>query len=799
MLGNCFYVALAATLFGVPLMFMSQDPERLTEANTAGAWLYLTWWHVVCDAGLIVTFGAFFQMGAIYLMNPLALEQSLVVRSVAFAENLLISRISEMENALEEGYERAVTRRASRSPSKAGVDESPTGKATPEPAAPETSFLEKVALASGMSSKVPASMRGEKSAVASIGPVLDASYLTEGCSIVIHGWGRGARLPSEIYDAVVVAAGEAPRYAVQPTVCSALHDAQEELKAAKAALGVAQAAHRGSESTEAAVSARRRDVDAAATAVAAELELSRNELLDYAFLTFRTSAQKSGVLLAAKAGTLFPQVAADSAVSAAISVVPAPNPRDVAWRSLEATQLERRFSSAVFVSSMLAIGLMMSSVLAFTLTIGALLLSNTPFNGIADIMETGDPKRLGYFFIMFGIIFTAVQIMIQPLFCVYADRGLFCQPRLRLMTCTHTALFAKVGSFWMWMEMLILTMVFLFHVFLTIRDQPGYHFAEVLTNFTHTDNDEINFYLLYNGEVEGNIMLAALVESFLCIWVFNSFGRYVVAPLQKTQQAVDEACRMTDPAHLPFSTADSMRVIAAATLVSGLFPIACPMLLLYYPIAIFVVRTNLLGRFEPGPITKPLQYRFCFTIYLPLHLCLHLILSFGVYADVEVQDPQNFGSGLFPGFTFDHFCATPQKVVHSIFCLVAALVILFVLPYLQHRRCLREGVLTPFQIVALFFWEGVNDSTFAVSARVSVGPHHLSTPAYFQPAAADGSEPQDVPDPSVLAIPDKPLLGSLFEPISGVDLLSEPEEAGGGGGQRKKSMLLRGAEWLGLS
>ena len=43
----------------------------------------------------------------------------------------------------------------------------------------------------------------------------------------------------------------------------------------------------------------------AASAVAAELELSRGELLDYAFLTFRTSAQKSGVLLAAKAGTRF--------------------------------------------------------------------------------------------------------------------------------------------------------------------------------------------------------------------------------------------------------------------------------------------------------------------------------------------------------------------------------------------------------------------------------------------------------------------------------------------------------------
>lgn len=160
---------------------------------------------------------------------------------------------------------------------------------------------------------------------------------------------------------------------------------------------------------------------------------------------------------------------------------------------------------------------------------------------------------------------------------------------------------------------------------------------------------------------------------------------------------------MTDPAHLPFSTSDAMRVIAAGTLWSGLFPHLCPMLILYYTVATFVVRTNLLGRCEPGPPTKPLQYRFCFTFYLPLHLLLHIILCFGLYADIRVADPQNFGSGLFPGFQFHNFAGTPQKLLHSIFCLFAIAVVCVGLPYHLHTRCVREGVLTPSQLFQFFF------------------------------------------------------------------------------------------------
>lgn len=94
---------------------------------------------------------------------------------------------------------------------------------------------------------------------------------------------------------------------------------------------------------------------------------------------------------------------------------------------------------------------------------------------------------------------------------------------------------------------------------------------------------------------------------------------------------------MRNSAVLPFSISDCMRILAFAVWWSGLFPIVCVMLILYYPFAVFVARTNLLGRIEPGPPTKPLQYRVAFHVYLPFHLLLHLLLTFGIYSDVELE------------------------------------------------------------------------------------------------------------------------------------------------------------------
>ena len=69
----------------------------------------------------------------------------------------------------------------------------------------------------------------EKLSIESVGPALESSYAVEACSLVVHGWGRGSRLPLPIFDAVVGAAGGSPVHVVQPSFCLAFTEAERAL------------------------------------------------------------------------------------------------------------------------------------------------------------------------------------------------------------------------------------------------------------------------------------------------------------------------------------------------------------------------------------------------------------------------------------------------------------------------------------------------------------------------------------------------------------------------------------------
>ena len=77
------------------------------------------------------------------------------------------------------------------------------------------------------------------------------------------------------------------------------------------------------------------------------------------------------------------------------------------------------------------------------------------------------------------------------------------------------------------------------------------------------------------------------------------------------------------------------------------------------------------------PPTKPLQYRFAFTIYLPFELLLHLLLTYGVYADVQIAPNSTaVNTGFFEGFEpARSYGGSPEKCLHSVFCVLMALLI----------------------------------------------------------------------------------------------------------------------------
>ena len=758
---DCLYLSVPCVALGYPLLCMHQDAARVEESGTAAAWTTLDFGQVGCDLGLVALFLAFFHYIGIYLMN---IEHDVIHKAFIPTEeavrHALVSQGKKLEESLREASRREPkeeeAEEAEEGKEQRGSKQAEGGVGSPKAGSKQQimELTQKFFLAQVESQIFEKESKGLRDP----GEALEASYAVEGCSVVISGWGRGLVFPSAIMDAVVAAAGAQPVYAVQPTECFQYDEARR-----KSAVG-----------------------DRTASGLLKWQERAglkiKAQLLDYAFLTFASSEEKSRVLLAAKAKTLLPPEHQETC-----SVQPGPNPLDVIWRSLEATDAERRWSNRGFMVVMTLLALVFSAIMALALTVGALLASNTPFTVLS-----GDFKRFGYFCVMFGCVIVSVQMLVQPLFCVYDDKGLFCQPSLRLRSCTYTALFAKAGSFWMWVELMIAILIFLFHVELTFPSGSfgGYSFAKLLCNRLHVSDKEINFYFLYNGEVSGNILLAALVETLVAAWIMPVLPRYLIAPFMSTQDRVDAQCRLTNPAHLPFTTSDGMRIIGAVALWSGLFPIATLMMLLYYPIAIFVARTNLLGRFEPGPPTKPLQYRFTFTLYLPVYLLLHLILTYGIYADVQVIEPEELGAGLLPGFGSNAYTTT-AKSVHSAGCLLAAFALLFAIPASQKRRALREGVLTPWEILMVFCGCAENDDVdFALGARTSVGVHHMTTPSFFgrtedQDATSGsggggGGEDKDEEmvgaeekGPNVIRLPDPLPHNSRYQPVRGIDLLDE--------------------------
>jgi len=722
-LAYCLGLGVLLFFVSIPLRYTGMDQARasamVSMGGTAGAWSELTWWHAASDICLVLILLTFFEAMARYTMNPAIFEGTLISKRLSTLEG----GIRKLEKTAAAKLEKTVSKTVSSKPD----------------------------------------FRDEMDKVESVGVVLEASYHVEACSIVVTGWGRGARMPKELLDAIVAVAGERPAYAVQPSHCCELIAARDELTSSELALGDALqcAREEGSERALAELEAHQRDVAGDKQALNQVRESTRDErhLLDYAFLTFTNSKAKTAVLDAARHGTLFTE-----GVPKSLVVQPGPNPRDVIWSSLEATAAERRYASYMFSIIMFALALVVSASLGAFLTIGALLQANTPFGLTLSNMFEGDFKRLGYFGLMLLGIMLAVQAIVQPIFCVYSNRGLCCQPALRLRCCTYTALFAKAGGFWMWVEFLIMLLIFVWHVLATMKDSPLYSVAVAMCEALGVPNKELNFYFLYNAEVQGNLIVATFV-TFVMIWIVAGAGRYVIAPFQKTQAGIDHHCRMTDPAFLPFSTSDGMRVLAAVTLWCGVFPTNTFTMCIYYPVALFVVRTNLLGRFEPGPPTKPLQYRFVFVIYLPFHLLLHLLLCFGLYADVEVPHPQNLGSGLWPGFNTGAGFSNPAKVFHSLFCLLMFPIILVALPWMQRARALQEGVLTPWQICSHFLTaDGLSDVDFGTSVRTARGVHHLTSPAYFGREAI-GDDPVDFELPSPVPA------DALYNPSAGIDLL----------------------------
>ena len=189
-----------------------------------------------------------------------------------------------------------------------------------------------------------------------------------------------------------------------------------------------------------------------------------------------------------------------------------------------------------------------------------------------------------------------------------------------------------------------------------------------------------------------------------------------------------------------------------------------PCALIYYLMAVFVARSNLLGRIEPGPPTKPLQYRLVFGVYLPLHMLLRFLVTALIYMDVPLLNPneQPFGN-----LSVEHWAVTPQTAFHSVYALFGAAALLILIPLGVRRHALRKGVLTPWQLFYLWvapytFSLALEDLDFSIASRVQAGIQYA--------ALGDSGEPGS----TFVVLPnvDELHCGGRFRAPNGLDLLA---------------------------
>ncbi|KAL1523052.1 hypothetical protein AB1Y20_018012 [Prymnesium parvum] len=669
-------------LLGLLLMTSGQNPDRVNEAGTAAGWAELSWLHVFCDIAVTLVFIMFVVREQVLLMQPNFYEDKPFEKAVNGAIRPFRAISRGAQNSVADKLERAME-----------------GKSAVW--APSGSIKEEIK--SG-------------AAIEDVGKDLHGSHLVEACSLVVSGWGAGQPPPPQLLQAIRDAAGCDPVAAVQPHECFDLEAALEARDDAALAFEEAKAKAGGAgaytDHRTAKALARLEAAQAALDAIRA----APPKLLDYVFVTLPHSRAKAQVLEAAREGTLLKD-------GESLYVLPAPNPRDVLWHNLGSTHAQRKRSNFLVLAVMTPIALLNGTFVAF-LVLPMTLLHTSPLE-LAPLSTY--PYRFGCFLVLFVLTMLSIQMYIQPLFATFAGRGLFGNPNIRMMACTHTTLHAKVGVLALWFEFIIAAGIFCFYIFLTTGESPAIHhagkrFSEWLALTFNQDIVGIDFYKMYGSEAAQNIVVAAFAQCLFLAWLLPAASQYLMAPFSKSQKMMDQRCRILAPHVLPFTITDSVRILAVCMVFSSVFPAQLFVLPGYVLAQSFVSRSNLLGRIEPGAPTKPLLYRIAFSVYLPFHMILRFIYVMQIYMDIPLRHPNIDPVG---PFGLNAWNSSTPKAFHFVFTCVALAFVLVAIPYLHRQQALKLGLLTPWQLFKLSCFIGADDPHFLLSGEVTEGLHHI--------------------------------------------------------------------------
>ena len=109
-------------------------------------------------------------------------------------------------------------------------------------------------------------------------------------------------------------------------------------------------------------------------------------------------------------------------------------------------------------------------------------------------------------------------------------------------------------------------------------------------------------------------------------------------------------------------------------------------------------------------------------------MLLRFLFTAWIYMDVPLMRPNEEPFG---NLTVEHWSESPQNAFHFGYSILFAVSILVLLPLWARRYALRKGVLTPFELLYLWFAPytfslALEDLDFSVTARVQRGIQSLA-------------------------------------------------------------------------
>lgn len=543
------------------------------------------------------------------------------------------------------------------------------------------------------------------------------------CTVVVWGWeldakgmaseaGGAGGVPAEVVARLGAAAGEPALSVVQAHDVEQLTLKWGELsKKAKHSETLRALYTRGAK--KAAEESEVKEAEAATRELEGTVSQMRKQVkpINMAFITFSSSKAADAAVALGAAGGL-----AD--LDAGLSVGAAPRPSDVVWEHLAVSPAHLGYRVFYYLGVTIVMAPLIAMVIVVATAFAMMCLFWVPVN---SLLTGFIPHKLyggmhwvwgvGMFAIVYGVFRNLIALTLSPSEAGWVPARL--RPRnirdwypSRTSGQMHLVLIVLLVE----CSVLLVGSIFMFYGI----SKPACDFS-CLCWWLNPHYMPLGSFFDYGAGFAFNTLVNSFIgDAVLNSLVIPSIGRFVArhnAKKAPTQALMDEACRAADPAYLPWRVIHGIKAWFFVVVLMPVVPFAGMPLVVYHLVSFAVDRYNILCAYEPLPPSSGLIMRYVLTWALPLTVPLHYFVGAVVFVNkARCAD----------GNKSYQECASNMvqngQLELVIFFVVAAVLNVYLVVeicYLQRRRALTSGLMTPWQV----FQAGVrNDEGFRFAA-----------------------------------------------------------------------------------